>query len=261
MIPLYPTEPAGQALWTQGLAWWAAVVYATPCRGAWRVVRPALILVASALLFGARGAAAFGAAASLVAGVLLFDGGRRFGPALRSTLELAALLAAVGGSGVALSLAGLGGVSAPLLQTSFTARELTAVAGSLATLIWAMGAGGSLVGALLIRLDLHPRWVLSHTGDELSPLGGARPLELAEARSRLIGMLERLIIILLMGAGKAEALPFLVAAKALVRARPLREDDPLLADYFLVGTLASAALAILAGLVVRGLYLGFWLRG
>jgi hypothetical protein len=68
-------------------------------------------------------------------------------------------------------------------------------------------------------------------------------------RGRLIGNLERLVLTLVIAAGSYAALGFLVAAKGLIRSEDL--DDRNFAEYFLIGSLASALVALCNGIVIR----------
>jgi hypothetical protein len=65
----------------------------------------------------------------------------------------------------------------------------------------------------------------------------------------LIGHLERAILILLVIEGSYEGLGFLIAAKGLIRARELETRE--VAEYFLVGTLASVVCALVVGIGLR----------
>jgi hypothetical protein len=65
------------------------------------------------------------------------------------------------------------------------------------------------------------------------------------ARGRLIGILERALVLTLVLLGEVGALGFVVAAKALARFRGL--DDRDFAEYFLIGTLASLLHAVVVG--------------
>lgn len=66
---------------------------------------------------------------------------------------------------------------------------------------------------------------------------------------RLIGNLERFIILTLTLHGQLAAVGFVLAAKSVARFEMVREH----AEYFLVGTLTSTGLALTVGLVVHGL--------
>jgi hypothetical protein len=70
---------------------------------------------------------------------------------------------------------------------------------------------------------------------------------------RLIGYLERIVIIAAVSAGNFEALGFLIAAKGLIRAKEF--DDRAFAEYFLVGSLCSVLVALVAGTMIHAIVL------
>ncbi|TMC60860.1 MAG: hypothetical protein E6J17_09320 [Chloroflexi bacterium] len=61
-----------------------------------------------------------------------------------------------------------------------------------------------------------------------------------------MGVLERLLIVTFVLTGSSAAVGFVVAAKTLARFKQL--DDRDFAEYYLVGTLASVAVAVGSGL-------------
>jgi hypothetical protein len=71
------------------------------------------------------------------------------------------------------------------------------------------------------------------------------------SRGRLIGNLERLLLLVIVAAGSYESLAFLAAAKSLIRSKDLENRD--WAEYFLVGSLASVLVAVAGGLLIRQL--------
>jgi hypothetical protein len=75
-------------------------------------------------------------------------------------------------------------------------------------------------------------------------------------RGRLIGSIERLLLAGVVAAGSYAALGFLVAAKGLIRSKDLERRD--FAEYFLIGTLASTALAMVAGGLLRLVFSKLW---
>lgn len=75
-------------------------------------------------------------------------------------------------------------------------------------------------------------------------------------RGRTIGNLERLVMLAIVGLGNYEALGFIVAAKGLIRAPEFRDRD--FAEYFIVGSLSSVAVALLVGASLRPLVLFLW---
>lgn len=64
-----------------------------------------------------------------------------------------------------------------------------------------------------------------------------------------IGILERILVVVFVLTGSEAAIGFVVAAKTLARFRLL--DDREFAEYYLLGTLASVAVAIVTGLIGR----------
>lgn len=69
------------------------------------------------------------------------------------------------------------------------------------------------------------------------------------SRGKLIGYLERLLVILLTFYSAYPAIGFIVAAKSIARFKQL--DDRDWAEYFLLGTLASMLLGIALGILLR----------
>ena len=67
---------------------------------------------------------------------------------------------------------------------------------------------------------------------------------------RIIGTIERLMLLAFVAMKAYDALAFLLTAKGLFRAKEL-DKSPAFAEYFLVGTLASSMIAIAAGLGVQ----------
>ncbi len=108
-----------------------------------------------------------------------------------------------------------------------------------------------LLAALLLWLgvvggDHFVRWVLRRAGRG----NGLGPVVDADARlGRLIGRLERLLLMLLVAMGQWEAVGFLLAAKSVARFREL--DDKTFSDYYLIGTLASLLAAVVCGGAIR----------
>jgi hypothetical protein len=80
--------------------------------------------------------------------------------------------------------------------------------------------------------------------------------ELEYNRGRLIGSIERILLAGMVAAGSYAALGFLVAAKGLVRSKDLEKHE--FAEYFLIGTLASTALAVVAGGLLRLVFIHLW---
>lgn len=73
---------------------------------------------------------------------------------------------------------------------------------------------------------------------------------------RLIGQVERAIVILIVMAGNLQALAFFFAAKGLIRSREL--DSRSRVDYLLLGSLSSFLIALAAGLVEQRTMAALW---
>ena len=69
------------------------------------------------------------------------------------------------------------------------------------------------------------------------------------SRGKLIGYLERLLVILLTAAGAYQSIAFIIAAKSIARFKQLNDRN--WAEYFLLGTLSSIFLGLVLGLVVQ----------
>ena len=75
-------------------------------------------------------------------------------------------------------------------------------------------------------------------------------------RGRWIGNLERALLLAIIADGSYPAIAFLIAAKGLIRSKELENRD--FAEYFLVGTLASIAVALAAGILIRAIITALW---
>lgn len=75
-------------------------------------------------------------------------------------------------------------------------------------------------------------------------------------RGRLIGNIERLVVAVLASLGSYPAIAFVLTAKGLVRAKEFENRDN--AEYFLVGTLASCASALIMGILFRVVFDALW---
>lgn len=72
-----------------------------------------------------------------------------------------------------------------------------------------------------------------------------------QSRGKLIGYIERLLVIILTVIGAYHSIAFIIAAKSIARFKQL--DDRNWAEYFLLGTLSSIFLGLVLGLVVQGI--------
>jgi Protein of unknown function (DUF3307) len=111
-----------------------------------------------------------------------------------------------------------------------------------------LGAAVTLLAVLLDLLIINVRGGFFLVGILLAPRGYASGSQPGPERvGATIGILERLIVCVLVLAGQAAAIGFVIAAKTLARFRQL--DDRHFAEYYLVGTLASVTLALSSSIV------------
>lgn len=75
----------------------------------------------------------------------------------------------------------------------------------------------------------------------------------APSRGKMIGYIERLLVILLTITGAYSAIAFIVAAKSIARFKQL--DDRNWAEYFLLGTLTSILIGLSLGLLAQRIFL------
>jgi hypothetical protein len=125
------------------------------------------------------------------------------------------------------------GIGAHLLPVVHLGPAITVLVVILDLLIINVRGGFFLVGILLA-----PRGYASGSAPGPERVGAT------------IGILERLIVCVLVLAGQAAAIGFVIAAKTLARFRQL--DDRHFAEYYLVGTLASVTLALASSIVAAG---------
>jgi hypothetical protein len=92
----------------------------------------------------------------------------------------------------------------------------------------------------------------------------ARDLFLKEAsvdaiefnRGRWIGNLERILLLAIVSQSGYSAIAFLMAAKGFIRSKDL--ENRAWAEYFLLGTLASMAVALVGGIAIQKIIGAFW---
>ncbi|HLY13943.1 MAG TPA: DUF3307 domain-containing protein [Candidatus Limnocylindrales bacterium] len=146
----------------------------------------------------------------------------------------------------------VGGAGALLFgqpTTSVWNSALNGVAGQLLPVADPLAA----VTAIVVLVDLaiiNIRGGFFLVGTLLAPRGFTAGSEPGPERvGASIGILERLIVCVLVLAGQAAAIGFVIAAKTLARFRQL--DDRHFAEYYLVGTLASVTLALSTSIVAE----------
>jgi hypothetical protein len=141
------------------------------------------------------------------------------------------------------------GVSRALITIPLPSSRLAAVWFALASIGFLTRGGTHVVRGILAKSDAGPL--------EKGTRHPALPVDVAEYnRGRIIGAVERLIMAAMVAGGAFSALTFLIAAKGLVRSKKF--EDPDFAEYFLIGTLSSAALAIGCGLLLQAMFEALW---
>lgn len=139
---------------------------------------------------------------------------------------------------------------APLIRVPFGPDRLTALTIAAAGLIFVMRGGTHVVRGVLDKSDVLPRLPNDPKHD------GSRVDEPEYNRGRMIGNLERLLLVVIVMVGSYEALGFIVAAKGLIRVKDF--EDRNFAEYFLVGSLASVLVALTIGLILRRTFDALW---
>lgn len=209
----------------------AALAAALPPPGTSAAPRFALAaLFASATLFGTLGRDRLARSAS----------GKRW----LTEWELSLVTAVVAGTALVIGRATLPTVVPGDLLRSGRAAALLTFLGSLC---FAFRGGTYVVRGVLDKVGAKPmvrRTASAAEGTEL------RPLDVPELnRGRTIGHLERLLMVMVIGLGSYQALAFLIAAKGLIRAKEFEDRE--FAEYFILGSLTSAAVALPLGVLVQ----------
>jgi len=78
-----------------------------------------------------------------------------------------------------------------------------------------------------------------------------KEIEVELRRGKIIGAIERMMIFFFVIVGEYSAIAFIIAAKSIARFKEL--DDKEFAEYFLIGTLLSTAVATLTGILFKSL--------
>lgn len=113
----------------------------------------------------------------------------------------------------------------------------------------------AVAGTYVVTVESNHAIALVLKGTNLMPSSpppgdGPESEEIDEpARGRFIGYLERMIVFLLVLSGNVSAIGFVLVAKGIARFQQL--DDRAFAEYFLIGTMMSIAMAAIVGIVFR----------
>lgn len=258
---VWPSTPAALLVWSELLLGWVvALYYVARTASRWgrvehetssRWILPAipkllLLVVVAVLVMGRRPGAAIALALLGCGLALLLSYARERGPAgwksRGAELELG-----ITGAYVVLSALLVGNSGGPplvaLLRLPVGTNRQAALAFAAAITLFLVRGGTQVVRAILDRAGSLPK-IQQHVD------------EVEYNRGRLIGDIERLLLAWMVAAGSYAAMGFIVAAKGLVRSKQFESHD--FAEYFLVGTLASTALALVAGGLLRVVFEALW---
>jgi hypothetical protein len=276
--PVWPASVSELVLWAQLISVWVIATYAVvldrtrppapgsagaPSPAEWVALSIATGLAAvAAALFPPAGTSVQARLALLVllAGLVMGTAvmrwrlrpSHRSGHRYLAEFEIGVNLAAVLGSGAVIGLAQIGASPREPLARGGKAAAVLCV---LAAVAFVFRGGTTIVRAVLDRMSAVPRVTARST--ELSAPQPASPGPASERRidvvelnrGRSIGNLERLMMVMVIGLGSYESLGFLIAAKGLIRAREFEDRD--FAEYFILGSLTSAAVAMVIGMTLR----------
>lgn len=154
------------------------------------------------------------------------------------------------------------GLSWALFTVDMSSAQIAVSSLIVAILLFSLRGGTYIVRSILDKtgtlppLQGSPFPNESGSSEALIQGAAAKKVDLREyGRGRMIGNLERLLLIVIVVAGSYQALAFLAAAKGLIRSKNLENRD--WAEYFLVGSLGSVMVSIVAGLLI-GQLLKYW---
>lgn len=179
---------------------------------------------------------------------------------LLAELELAMTALFAGASGTLIWMGHMN-VGFPGLRVAIPEQRLAFLYLAASGMVLAIWQSGNIVRGILQKSGIVlPRQKEQRAGagydeaeDALVPEASS-PRELKHGR--LIGYLERILIVVLVVKGSYEGLGFLIAAKGLIRASEF--EDRQLAEYFLVGSLLSVVCALAIGLSIQYALAHLW---
>jgi hypothetical protein len=200
-------------------------------------------LAAAIFVIAARGFSrtSFLLAGSLFAGSILLPVARRLIPVV-SLAEFELLANGLAVLFIWRVCAHLRAGSAPLWFTRLNSNQVSALFICAALFIYAIRGGSYLV-----------RGILEKAGGILPP---AVLTNESYTHGRIIGQVERAIVLLIVMAGNLQALAFFFAAKGLIRSRELEERARV--DYLLLGSLISFLIALAVGLILQKTVAVLW---
>ena len=246
MTLLLPFTPGQVLLWSNVVLLWMAGNYVVPPRPAsppgpsWILLGRALALAITAVALGGWPAWRLGIFLLLLAGALPL-GRKLLAPRrLRAEWELGCNALMLLGAAVIIGTCGLENAWAPMF--GIPVSRLAAISLLAAGTVFLFRGAAEIVRGILEKAESIPLLPASVAGQAMAQEFN---------RGRLIGYLERLLIMAIVMASQFAALGVLIAAKGLIRSREL--DNHEFAEYFLIGTLASITVAFFVGLGLRAL--------
>ena len=271
----WPDSPAEHLLWSQVLFLWVAGNYAvighTPARSAelarqaksgLRVLwRPAVMAMVAFVLPGAHKdiLPRLTLALTVALGCWGLSRARAFAASrsrarlLLGEYEIAANIVLILLLGAVIGATQL--AVEPILVVPLTAGRLENALGFGSALVFVNLGGTYVVRGVLEKAGTLPR--KGRTSPERVQEQEGQTVDAEEyERGRLIGNLERTLLVILVAVDAYAAIAVVVAAKGLIRVHELTTDRDF-AEYFLIGTLASGLVAIGAGLAVRAVFGAF----
>lgn len=141
--------------------------------------------------------------------------------------------------------------TSPWLRLPVTGDQILKGVVYVGAIIFVVPAGNNIVRALLRSAQALPKIGQPPIGFQVAPhRPDTREIDEQEVnRGRIIGSLERLLLFVLVVEGSYEAMGFLLAAKGLIRAKELEDRD--FAEYFIIGSLASALVAVAVAIAAK----------
>ncbi len=136
----------------------------------------------------------------------------------------------------------------PLLDVPLSSGRAAVICFGTSLVLFAGPGGTHVVRGVLDKVGTLPRSSRTEEGS------GVDTREYN--RGRVIGNLERVLLVATVAVGSYEAMGLIIAAKGLIRIKEFQERS--FAEYFLVGTLTSVTVAFVLGWLLRTAVAAYW---
>ena len=153
----------------------------------------------------------------------------------------------------------------PTIRVSLSDRHLAVILAMVSGTLFIVRGGTRIVRGVLDDSGASPK-IKDVVKEETEPASQIRvsnrdsPVQVVDSkeynRGRLIGDIERLLLLIVVIAGKDETLGLIIVAKGLIRSRQFENRD--LAEYVIIGTLVSTLIAIAVGLGLKYISTMLW---